>query len=134
LGDMTKPEVRTVAREIGLPVADKKESMEICFVPRGDTAGYLARRLPVAAGEVVDGVGRVLGEHRGAALYTVGQRTGLGQLREPGPWYVRAVDANHNRLVVGRREDLTARRVELEEVRFVDEPPPQGDAIRCEAR
>jgi tRNA-specific 2-thiouridylase len=132
LGELTKPEVRTIARSLGLPVADKPESMEICFVPRGETAAYLARRLPVAAGEVVDAGGRQLGAHRGAALYTVGQREGLGQLAEPGPWYVRAVDAAANRLVVGRREELAVSRVELEDVRFVAEAP--AGPLACEAR
>lgn len=132
LGALTKQQVRAIARSIGLPVAEKKESMEICFVPRGQTAAYLARRLPVADGEVVDGSGRVLGTHRGTALYTVGQRQRLGQLEEPGPWYVTGIDAPSRRLVVGRREDLARRRVVLEDVRFVGDPPP--GPINCEAR
>jgi tRNA-specific 2-thiouridylase len=132
LGDLAKPQVREIARDLGLPVADKKESMEICFVPRGETADYLARRLPVAAGEVVDGAGRRLGSHRGAALYTVGQREGLGQLAVPGPWYVTAVDARANRLVVGRREELATTRVTLEDVRFVAGPP--ACPLACRAR
>lgn len=134
LGEMSKPEVRQVAREIGLPVADKKESMEICFVPRGETAAYLASRLPVAPGQVVDRRGRVLGEHRGSALYTVGQRAGLGQLREAGPWYVTALDAGRNRLVVGRHEELAACHVELEEVRFIDGSPAASGPLDCEVR
>jgi tRNA-uridine 2-sulfurtransferase len=138
LGELTKPSVRAIARSLGLPVADKRESMEICFVPRGETAAYLAGRLPVAAGEVVDSGGRVVGEHRGTPLYTVGQRTGLGQLREPGPWYVAAVEAGANRLVVGRREELAVRRVRLEDVRFTS-PARAGAAgpsgpLTCEAR
>ena len=132
LGELTKPRVREIARELGLPVADKKESMEICFVPRGETAAYLTRRLAVRRGEVVDVRGRVLGEHRGAALYTVGQREGLGQLSEPGPWYVTAVDAPANRLVVGRRDELATTHVRLEEMRFVVEPP--AGPIACHAR
>jgi tRNA-specific 2-thiouridylase len=133
LGGMRKREVRATARSLGLPVADKPESMEICFVPRGQTAEYLARRLPVAAGEVVDGRGRVLGAHRGTALYTVGQRAGLGQLDEPGPWYVVAVQAERNRVVVGRREELARTSVEVVDVRFVDgRPPPR--ALACQAR
>jgi len=132
LGALTKPEVRSIARSIGLPVADKKESMEICFVPRGQTAAYLARRLPVAAGEVVDVSGRVLGTHRGIGLYTIGQREGLGPLAEPGPWYVVAIDAPSRRLVVGRREELACHRVVLEDVRFVSGPPV--GPVECEAR
>jgi tRNA-specific 2-thiouridylase len=132
LGELTKPEVRAIARSLSLPVAAKPESMDICFVPRGETAAYLARRLPVAAGEVVDGGGRVLGAHRGTALYTVGQREGLGQLAEPGPWYVTSVDAAANRLVVGRRDELAVRTVALEDVTFVDGAP--AGPLRCEAR
>jgi len=132
LGELTKPEVRAIARSLALPVADKRESMDICFVPRGETAAYLERHVPVAAGEVVDAGGRVLGSHRGIALYTVGQREGLGQLAEPGPWYVTGVDPAGNRLVVGRRDELAVRRVTLEDVRFVGEPP--AGPLACEAR
>ena len=132
LGAMTKQQVRAIARSMGLPVAEKKESMEICFVPRGQTAAYLARRLPVIDGQVVDGSGWVLGTHRGTALYTVGQRQRLGQLEEPGPWYVTGIDAPSRRLVVGRREELACRRVVLEDVRFVGDAPP--GPVNCEAR
>ncbi len=132
LGAMTKAEVREHAREFGLPVADKAESQEICFVPRGETGSYLASRLPVATGAVVDAAGRELGSHRGAALYTVGQRTGFGNLAEPGPWYVLRVDAKANRVVVGRREELAVRRIELSDVTFVD--GGMSGPLSCEAR
>jgi tRNA-specific 2-thiouridylase len=132
LGAMTKPEVREHAREFGLPVANKAESQEICFVPRGETARYLASRLPVRAGAVVDTSGRELGAHRGTVLYTVGQRSGFGDLAEPGPWYVVKVDAPANRVVVGRREELGVRDIQLEDVTFVDGGKP--DRVDCEAR
>jgi tRNA-specific 2-thiouridylase len=132
LGGMTKPEVREHAREFGLPVANKAESQEICFVPRGQTARYLADRLPVHAGPVVDAAGRELGTHRGTALYTVGQRSGFGDLAETGPWYVLRVDAPANRLVVGRKEELGVREIELRDVSFVDGSAPEP--VRCEAR
>jgi len=132
LGAMTKPEVREHAREFALPVANKAESQEICFVPRGETARYLAERLPVRAGAVVDSDGRELGTHRGTALYTVGQRSGFGDLSEAGPWYVLRVDAPSNRLVVGRKEELGVRNVELRDVSFVGEPAPEP--VLCEAR
>ena len=132
LGGMTKDEVREHAREFGLPVSDKAESQEICFVPRGETASYLARRLPVRPGEVVDSAGRELGTHRGSALYTVGQRSGFGDLAEPGPWYVLRVDAARNRIVVGRREELAVREVVLRDVTFVD--GAAGEPLRCQAR
>ena len=82
LGGMTKTEVREHAREFALPVAAKAESQEICFIPRGETSRYLAEKLPMRAGAVVDTQGREVGSHRGTAIYTVGQRAGFGSLRE----------------------------------------------------
>jgi tRNA-uridine 2-sulfurtransferase len=132
LGGMTKSEVREHAREFGLPVANKAESQEICFVPRGETARYLSQRLPVRNGAVVDSAGRELGTHRGTPLYTVGQRSGFGDLAQPGPWYVLKVDAPANRIVVGRRDDLVVREVELSDVSFVD--GAAAEPLACEAR
>lgn len=107
LGDWTKAEVREFARRRGLPVAEKPESMEICFVPTGDYRDLLAERRPdlFAPGPIVDREGRVVGEHRGTALYTVGQRKGLpgGQGR---PLFVTALDPAANTVRVGREEDL----------------------------
>jgi len=132
LGRMTKGEVREHAREFGLPVANKAESQEICFVPRGKTASYLSARLPVRAGKVVAADGRELGTHGGAALYTVGQRAGFGSLAEPGPWYVLRIDARSNTVVVGRRDELAVREVAVEEMRFVD--GVAAEPLACEAR
>jgi len=132
LGEMTKAEVREHAREFGLPVAAKPESQEICFIPMGETAAYLERRLPVEAGSVVDTSGRELGAHRGTALYTVGQRAGFGSLREAGPWYVVRIDAPKNQLVVGRREDLATTEVPLRDITFMAGPAPRP--LRCAAR
>jgi tRNA-uridine 2-sulfurtransferase len=132
LGGMSKPEVREHAREFGLPVAAKPDSQEICFVPRGETSRYLTERLPVRPGPVVDSSGRELGRHQGTALYTVGQRSNIGSLAEPGPWYVVKIDAPANRLTVGRKLDLAVRSVELRDVSFVD-----GSAVEpleCQVR
>src|ERR1700694_316689 len=131
LGGMTKREVREHAREFGLPVANKAESQEICFIPRGETSRYLAARLPGRAGAVVGSSGRELGSHRGTALYTVGQRSGFGDLHEAGPWYVIRIDAPANRLVVGRREELAVREVELRDVSFI--AGSMAEPVRCEA-
>ena len=132
LGLMTKSEVREHAREFGLPVAEKAESQEICFIPRGETSRYLSQRLPVKAGAVVDSSGRELGSHRGTPLYTVGQRTGFGDLREAGPWYVLKIDAPSNRLVVGRKQALAVSEVSLRDVCFIDGAAPEP--LRCQAR
>ena len=101
-------------------------------MPRGETAAYLSKRLPVRSGVVVDAAGREVGTHRGTAMYTVGQRSGFGDLREPGPWYVTRIDATTNRIAVGRREDLATTEVALRDVSFID-PDPQLP-IRCTAR
>jgi len=133
LGGLTKVQVRAEAGERGLPVATKAESMEICFVPLGQTAAYLARRLGAEPGEVVDRTGRRLGFHRGTCLYTVGQRTGLGHLDQPGPWYVLSLDAPRNRVVVGRQEDLACEVVRLKDVSWIDGRPP-ADRVALEVR
>ena len=132
LGGMTKREVREHAREFGLPVADKAESQEICFVPRGQTARYLSERLPVRTGAVVDSSGREVGSHRGTALYTVGQRSGFGDLREAGPWYVIDIDAPANRLVVGRRDELAVTGIDLRDVSFID--GAVNEPLECQVR
>jgi len=132
LGSMTKPQVRDHAREFGLPVAAKAESQEICFIPLGETSRYLAEKVPVQAGAVVDNAGRELGEHRGTPLYTVGQRAGFGSLREAGPWYVLRIEAHANRLVVGRREELATTEVKLTDVSFID--PGIVEPVTCQVR
>jgi tRNA-specific 2-thiouridylase len=81
---------------------------------------------------VVDSGGRELGTHRGTPLYTVGQRSGFGDLVEAGPWYVLSVDAPANRLVVGRKEELAVSEVELRDVTFID--GSAQEPVRCEAR
>jgi tRNA-specific 2-thiouridylase len=113
LGEMSKPEVREVARDSDLAVAEKAESQEICFVPDGDYAGFIDRylaaeggtaRLP-GAGEIVDAAGKHLGEHDGIHHYTIGQRRGIGVSHERA-LYVSAIDAVKNQIVVGPEEEL----------------------------
>jgi tRNA-specific 2-thiouridylase len=113
LGEMSKPEVRSVAREHALAVAEKSESQEICFVPDGNYAAFIdryldaedaAERLP-GAGEIVDQSGAVVGQHAGIHRYTVGQRRGIG-IAGPQPLYVISLDATKNQVVVGHQEDL----------------------------
>ncbi|MDH5679331.1 MAG: tRNA 2-thiouridine(34) synthase MnmA [Nitrospinota bacterium] len=108
LADIDKERTREMARSLGLPVAEKKESQEICFVPDNDYKSFI-QGLPgaekVGEGEIVDLEGKVVGHHGGYIGYTVGQRRGLG-IAAPEPSYVLRVDPDSNRLVVGRREDL----------------------------
>lgn len=110
LGGMEKPQVREHARRLGLSVAEKKESQDICFVPDGDYRDFLKERVPEAAknGEIVDTSGRVLGTHQGIAFYTIGQRRGLG-LPGTEPWYVVRLEPETNRVVVGKGEETLSR-------------------------
>jgi tRNA-specific 2-thiouridylase len=131
LGDLTKPEVRSVARGLGLVTADKPESQEICFVPGGDYRAELRERAGWAPerGPVFDADGTRLGEHDGAAGFTVGQRKGVG-VATGEPRYVSRIDPATNAIVLGRRADLETRRIALEAVSFTADVPPAGrDAV-----
>jgi tRNA-specific 2-thiouridylase len=127
LGDLTKPEVRDVARGLHLVTADKPESQEICFVPGGDYRAELRSRggwVP-KPGPVLDADGTSLGEHGGAAGFTIGQRRGLG-VATGEPRFVSRIDPATNAIVLGRREDLETRRVPLDGVTFIADAPPAG--------
>ena len=103
LGEMAKEKVRTIAREMELPVSESRDSQDACFIPDNDYRAFVAERVPLRAGEIVDIKGKVLGKHGGLALYTVGQRQGLG-LSSDEPLYVLRIDAENNKIVVGGRE------------------------------
>lgn len=112
LGGFRKPEVRKLARELGLPVAEKPDSQEICFVPNGDYAGFIdayirEKGLSRAAtrGEIVDTAGHIVGEHSGVYHFTIGQRRGLG-IASGEPLYVIATEPATQRVVVGRNDAL----------------------------
>jgi tRNA-specific 2-thiouridylase len=107
VGALTKTEVRDRARSLGLVTAEKPESQEICFIPDNDYRGFLRRRIPeaFAPGPIVDGDGRVLGEHAGLAAYTVGQRRGLG-LSTGRTTYVTKLDPARNAVVVGSSREV----------------------------
>jgi tRNA-specific 2-thiouridylase len=133
LAGMTKDETRRRAAARGLPVAEKPESMEICFVPGGDYRAVLAERRPDAlrAGEIVDqGTGVVVGRHGGVGTVTIGQRRGVGVVG-PEPVYVTAIDAESNRVFVGGPDRLLRRAVVVEAWNAVSaESPPAGAGLR----
>ena len=120
LGDMTKPQVRELARRFGLTVADKHDSQDICFVPSGRYTDIIGRLRPNAMepGDIVDLDGRVLGRHHGIAHFTVGQRRGLG-IASGAPLYVVRLDAATRRVVVGPREALRMDRIVLRDVNWI---------------
>ena len=120
LGDMTKTQTRELARRFDLPVADKADSQDICFVPTGRYTDVIARLKPNAMepGDIVDLHGRVLGAHGGIAHFTIGQRRGLG-IASSEPLFVVALDATSRRVVVGPREALRTHRIALRDVNWI---------------
>lgn len=120
LGDKRKEEVREFARRAGLSVAEKPESMELCFIPDGNTKGFLASRVPEAfrPGEIVNRQGQVLGTHQGIAAYTVGQRKGLG-IAFPKPLYVLELDPRMNRVIVGEEQELQTQSCQVGDLHWV---------------
>jgi tRNA-specific 2-thiouridylase len=117
----SKAETRALAARYGLPVADKPDSQDICFVPNGDYAAVIEKLRPGAArpGEIIDTAGRVLGTHQGLIHYTIGQRRGLGIGGLADPLYVLRLDVDRSQVVVGPKEMLATRRVPLREVNWL---------------
>jgi tRNA-specific 2-thiouridylase len=117
----SKTETRALAARYGLPVADKPDSQDICFVPNGDYASVIEKLRPGAAvpGEIVDTSGRVLGIHGGVIHYTIGQRRGLGIGGLTDPLYVVRLDVNRRQVVVGPKDMLATRRVPVREINWL---------------
>lgn len=128
LGDLPKPAVREIARELELVVADKPDSQDICFVPDGDYAAVVKKVRPEAAqpGEIVDLTGRVLGEHRGLIHFTVGQRRGLEIGGQAKPLYVVRLEPEARRVVVGPKAALAVRAARLSGLNWLGEGQRQG--------
>ena len=124
LGGMTKPETRDLARELGLEIADKHDSQDICFVPQGRYTDLINKLKPGAAekGEIVHVDGRVLGHHDGIINYTIGQRRGIG-VAAGEPLYVVHLDAERSRVIVGPREALMTHRIHLRDVNWLGDTP-----------
>lgn len=124
VGHLHKTEVRRLSAEIGLPTAAKSESQDICFIPGNDYREFIARRISVESGEIVDTRGKVLGQHGGLARYTVGQRQGLG-LTSTERLYVLRLDAADNRLVVGTPDQLFSNRLFAGKLSWVSGQAPE---------
>jgi tRNA-specific 2-thiouridylase len=107
LGELTKPQVRQLAQQFGLPVAERPESQDLCFLGEDGYRQFLLRNAPQALnpGPILNLDGKTLGEHQGLAFYTIGQRKGLG-LSSPDPLYVIKKDLQKNALIVGRKDEL----------------------------
>jgi tRNA-specific 2-thiouridylase len=139
LGELSKVEVRDIAHELQVPVADKPESQEICFVPTGNYVkfieGYLKEQgsaLPEEPGDIVTTSGDILGRHAGLHQYTVGQRKGLG-ISTAHPMYVVSLDRAQNRLVVGEDRELRSTTCEVRNVNWIPYALPEGP-VQAEVR
>ncbi len=126
IGAMSKEDVRAHARALRLPVAEKPDSQEICFVPDGDYAAFIERMAPgeIAGGPVTDADGRILGGHRGVHHFTVGQRKGLG-IATRSPLYVLSLSAKDRRVIVGPRPALEQSRLVARDVNWIACEPPR---------
>ena len=135
VGGLQKAEVREHARTLGLPVADKRDSHEICFVPDGDQAAFVERHTGAPAGGAIQDVsGRVIGEHNGVHRFTVGQRKGLG-LSSPIPLYVVGIDATAGTVTVGPRTALERTTLSASGVNWLaGEPPASGSRVTARIR
>jgi tRNA-uridine 2-sulfurtransferase len=138
LGELTKPQVRQKARELGLATAEKPESMEICFVPSGNYVDFLERKLEpghpaLSAGDLVTADGEVIGRHDGYARYTVGQRKGLPGGRSL-PLYVLGSRPDTREVVVGTAEELHRERRAHRRAELARAPPAAGDRVRVQLR
>lgn len=125
LGELTKEQVRALARQRGLPVAEQPESQDMCFVVDGDYRRFLADQVPhlFRPGPICDSTGRVLGQHRGLPAYTIGQRRGLG-ISAPEPLYVLAIEPADNVLIVGPANELGRNECLVEDMHYVSGEMP----------
>lgn len=134
IGEYPKPQVRELARQFDLPVADRADSQDLCFLANHDYRGFLARHAPqsVQPGKIVTTTGDVIGEHQGLAFYTIGQRKGLG-IAAPDPLYVIKKDLQANILVVGPEADLGQRELNAAEMNWIAGEPPAAP-VRVQAK
>ncbi len=134
VGALSKAEVRAVAERRSLPTSHKPESMEICFVPDGDYAGFVERVAgPQPHGEVVNAAGETLGEHPGIHRFTVGQRRGLG-VASAAPLYVERIDAGRRQVVVGPASALQRERFTVLQPSWVDGCPAADETVQVRIR
>ena len=125
LSELTKTEVREIARKLKLSTADKPDSQEVCFVPK-DYRKFLKNELNETPlpGEFTSISGEVLGEHKGLPFYTIGQRRGLG-LNDTTPYYVVKIDKEQNRIVLGKEDDLYSKTISVSSVNWVSISAPE---------
>lgn len=135
LGDLYKDETRAIAGRLGLPVAEKPDSQDICFVPQGGYAAVIEKLRPESAGpgDIVHLDGRVLARHQGIIHYTVGQRRGLG-VGGGEPLFVVRLDAGQRRVIVGPREALLSSQIRVHQLNWLGDNPPSPQGLEVAVR
>ena len=133
IGGYPKTEIREIARRANLPVADKPDSQDICFIPSGDYRSFLQDRFPARPGHIIDSSGNVLAQHSGIHNFTVGQRRGIGVYGST-PLYVIGLNAAEGNIVVGSAEDLLQDTLSASQVNFPAGAPPNPCAVTAKIR
>lgn len=133
LGNLTKVTVRKLASDLGLPVADKPGSQEICFIPGANYREFLRRSLDIKPGPILDTRGNILGEHKGIPFYTIGQREGLG-IAMGYPVYVTKIDAGNNTIIVGKKEEALSYGLIAGDLSFTDKAIKRAVALSIKIR
>ena len=134
LGDYSKPQVRELARQFGLPVAERPESQDLCFLGDGDYRQFLHRNAPdvVQPGAILNTEGQIIGEHQGLAFYTIGQRKGLG-IGSSEPLYVIDKDIQQNALIIGHKDDLGRSQLVANQMQWISGSAP-AEPIRAQVK
>ncbi len=124
MGEITKREARRIAVDAGLKTARVAESMEICFVADNNYGRFIREYTgeEIPRGDIIDETGNVIGRHKGTPFYTIGQRRGLG-IAHPTPLYVKEIDPENNRIVVGEKDDVSGTAMSISRVNWVSSPP-----------
>lgn len=134
LAELSKDEIRAIAERVGIPVANKPDSQDICFIPDGDTQKYIENRIgQMPFGNFVDPEGNILGEHKGICRYTIGQRKGLG-LSLPESLYVGKIDPDSNEVVLVKNSELFQRKMLVKDFHWINGVPDGPINVVCKIR
>ena len=133
LGELTKNQVREIAKSNGLVAAEKRESQEVCFIERGKISDFLKSRLKVKEGDIVDSLGNMVGRHEGVFFYTIGQRKRIGGGYKE-PMYVTKGNLQKNEIIIGNRKDLKQKNIYFNQVSWVSGKKPKAESLKVKIR
>ena len=135
LGEIDKSETRSIAKKLNLNVADKPDSQDICFVPNGDYSSVIKKFRPESfkKGKIVDLYGKQIGEHEGIINYTIGQRKGI-KISSDKPFYVVNINADNNTVIVGNKENLEIKKIQLRELNILASKKEFDEIINIKVR